>query len=150
MGTLLGIAVRDASRAPMQILQETVITPEAGVQGDYRGHPGGRQVTVLVRESWEAACAQLGTDVPWITRRANLLVEGFDPHESTGSRLQIGSVILEVAGETTPCPRMEETHPGLQDALTPSWRGGVSCRVIEGGPIKVGDPLLVEQYEPSH
>ncbi len=149
MGTLLGIAIRDASRAPMQVVQEVVITPDDGLHGDYRGSVAHRQVTVLVRESWEAACAQLGVDLPWTLRRANLLIEGFPLADSAETHLRIGSVVLEVTGETVPCSRMEEAYPGLQNALAPSWRGGVTCRVVAGGAVKVGDPVLAEQVEPS-
>ena len=78
MGKVLQIAIREASRAPMQILDVAQMTTEKGVVGDFRGTVLGRQVTVVVREAWEAACADLGMDVDWTTRRANVLVEGLD------------------------------------------------------------------------
>ena len=33
---------------------------------------------------------------------------------------------------------------GLQDALAPEWRGGVTCTVVQGGAIKIGDSVRVE------
>lgn len=145
MGKLLNIAVRDASRAPMQSLQDAEITVSSGVAHDYRGTRENRQVTVLVREAWEAACADLGEDLPWTTRRANLLIEGVDLQESAGSHLCVGPVRLQITGETLPCSRMDEARQGLQAALAPAWRAGVTCRVLEGGTVRIGDPVRIEQ-----
>lgn len=142
-GRLLGIATRAKSRAPMVETAQTEITTAAGVAGDFRGKPGKRQVTVLSQEAWARACAALGRELPWTTRRANLLVEGVHLCETAGAVIQIGDVTLQVTGETDPCERMDEASPGLLDALTPDWRGGVCCRVLTGGAIRVGDAVTL-------
>ncbi|MGA1196472.1 MAG: MOSC domain-containing protein [Candidatus Latescibacterota bacterium] len=144
MGKVLQIAIREASRAPMQVLDVAEVTKDKGVVGDFRGAVPKRQVTVVVREAWEAACRELGLDVDWTTRRANVLVEGLDLSETTGKQLHVGSVVLQITGETTPCPRMEEAQAGLQDALTPDWRAGVTCVVQTAGKIRVGDVVRLE------
>lgn len=138
-GRLLGIAVRAKSRAPMQELARAEVTPEAGVADDFRGKSRKRQVTVLAREAWQVACAEAGATLPWTTRRANLLVEGLDLERTVGRRLRIGPVLLEVTAETDPCVRMDDAQAGLRQALEPAWRGGASCRVLEGGAIAPGD-----------
>jgi MOSC domain-containing protein YiiM len=84
---------------------------------------------------------ELDAELPWTTRRANLLVEGIPLAHTEGRRLQIGGLLLEITGECDPCQRMDQAKPGLQDALTPDWRGGVLCRVLEGAEIKVGDAV---------
>ena len=60
-GRLIGIAVRAAHRAPMQTRNARSLSVGGGVEGDYKGakHPR-RGVTVLAREDWEAALAELG------------------------------------------------------------------------------------------
>ena len=143
MGSLLGIASAPVKRGPLTPLTDAVVDVGAGVLGDARGTRAGRQVTVLFRESWDAACGELGAELPWTTRRANLLVEGVEvPRE--GQHLIIGSVVLEVTQETQPCQLMEAAHQGLRAALTPEWRGGVCCRVVKGGTIRIGDSVEVE------
>ena len=80
--------------------------------------------------------------LPWIVRRANLLVEGVPtPHE--GGHLVIGDLTLEVTEETRPCQVMEAAHSGLRAALKPAWRGGVCCRVVRSGRIRIGDEVRV-------
>lgn len=128
----------------MQLFAFRDISIESGLEGDCRGarnrKNGGRQVTVLSEEQWQDACRDLGMQLPWQTRRANLCVKGlrFGP-ENVGMRLAIDMyVVLEITGETTPCSRMEEAHRGLEAVLAKNWRGGVTCRVITEGAIMVG------------
>lgn len=142
-GRLIGIARKSARRAPMQELSTGLITPQAGLEGDHRGAKyRTRQITVLAREDWEATLAEVGSDLPWTARRANLLVEGI-VLPRTGGILRIGPVRLEVTAQTYPCARMEEASEGLMPALAKDWRGGVTCRVLEGGHIAVADAVEV-------
>ena len=138
-GRVCGLARRAATRAPMELLEQTTVTVEEGVDGDARGRLRGRQVTVLCQESWDAACRDLGQEVAWTTRRANILIEGLDLANSTGKTLAIGEATLAITGETDPCERMDQQAAGLTAALTPDWRGGVTCAVIQAGAVKVGD-----------
>jgi MOSC domain-containing protein YiiM len=139
MGRLIGIATRTATKIPMRERDDAAVTLERGVADDLRGKPGKRQVTVLGREAWERACAQVGSELAWTLRRANLFVEGLELEQSAGRRLQIGTAVLAVTCETDPCFVMDKQHPGLRAALTPNWRGGASCRVEASGHIRVGD-----------
>jgi MOSC domain-containing protein YiiM len=143
MGRLAGIARRDKKRAPMETLESAEIDTESGVAADFRGKPGNRQVTVLSATAWRAACADLQRDIPWTTRRANLLVDDLELPKKAGAELHIGSVCLRITGEVDPCSRMDEQCPGLTDALKPDWRGGVSCTVLQGGFVSVGDAVTV-------
>lgn len=143
MGRLTGIARREAKRAPMETLERAGISKETGVANDWRGKPGGRQVTVISAASWADACRELGAEIPWTTRRANLLVEGVDLPHTTGAVLEIGAVKLLVTGEVDPCSRMDEQYPGLTDALKPDWRGGVSCSVLAEGFVSIGDEVTL-------
>src|SRR5262249_29685897 len=94
-------------------------------------------------QQWEATCKELGTDLSWTTRRANLCISGleFEPRD-VGAIIYIGSnVSLEITGETDPCKRMDEAYQGLRAALKPNWRGGVTCRVIRAGTIQVNNQV---------
>lgn len=143
MGKVLGIARRAAKRAPMETLQVAIISGDSGVAGDSRGRPGDRQVTLLSSEDWQAACADADSDLPWTARRANILVGGVELPRVAGAIIEIGDVRLEVTMETAPCSRMDEQHDGLRHALARAWRGGVCCRVIEGGEVRVGSTVRI-------
>ena len=148
-GRLIGIAHRPAHRAPMQTVDSALVETNGGVEGDHKGRKFPRRgVTLLAREAWEAALAELAKtgnvdDLPWTARRANLLIEGVELPRALGGIVQIGPVVLEITYPTTPCKRMDEAREGLMRALYPEWRGGVTCRVLEGGRVSVGDSVAV-------
>jgi MOSC domain-containing protein YiiM len=140
---LIGIARRDKPRAPMEMLPRVRVTTSTGIEGDCRGVIQDRNVTLIFREDWEAACRDLQRDLPWVTRRANLLVEGLTGFKRVGAQLKVGSVLLEVAEENPPCRVMDILAEGLGAALQPDWRGGVACRVLRDGMIALGDSVAV-------
>lgn len=141
MGRLAGIARREKKRAPMETLENAIISEQTGVADDFRGKPGNRQVTLLSTRAWQATCAELGQEIPWTTRRSNLLIADLDLPVSAGQIIVIGEVRLRITMELDPCSRMEEQVPGLKMALQPDWRGGVACTVEQGGEVAIGDPV---------
>lgn len=142
-GKLIGIARAVELRAPLEEISQANITVESGIDGDARGRKPDRQVTVLFRESWQEACRELGAELPWVTRRANLLIEGVPAPQRAGGKIRIGDVTLAIMLETDPCYLMEKAHAGLKAALTPNWRGGVCCSVVSGGSVRVGDTVSI-------
>lgn len=142
-GTLTGIARKSKRRAPVETLKQADISTDKGVAGDSRGRFTDRAVTVLAKEGWTAAMADLGLppDTDWTLRRANLLTEGIELPRAPGGVIRVGNVLLEVTGELNPCSRMEEQQSGLLKALSSDWRGGVACRVLKEGAIKSGDSV---------
>ncbi len=138
---VIDLAVRPAKGATPERVLELSCDPESGVIGDH-GSSRRRQITLLSMEQWQAACEQVGHEVAWTTRRANLLVSGdtFSPQHD-GRRLQIGEVEIRIHGELVPCQQMEDQQPGLMASLQPDWRGGVYGEIVAAGTIRPGDTL---------
>jgi MOSC domain-containing protein YiiM len=141
MAKLLGIAIKPQGETVMHELSEVPLSCERGVEGDCRGKPGKRQVTLLSLADWQAACNELGIERHWTDRRANLLVDALQLENTVGQHVHIGDAVLEITGETDPCHRMENLHPGLFKALAKQWRGGVTCLVVEGGVLALGQEV---------
>jgi MOSC domain-containing protein YiiM len=142
MSSIRAIAIRDRPGAAMQTIDNAKISVANGIQGDFRGSQAGRQITVLGEISWRQACAEVDADLPWTTRRANLLVDDIEFDASwVGKILRIGEAELVITRETDPCSLMDAEHPGLKAALLPAWRGGVCCKVVKPGEIKIGDQI---------
>ncbi|HLX36816.1 MAG TPA: MOSC domain-containing protein [Candidatus Binataceae bacterium] len=142
-GEIVAIARHIRQRAPIEELDSVRITLESGVEGDCHGDPGPSQVTLVSEEAWRDAIADLGITLPWTLRRANVLVRGVDLFNTSGLRLHLGDVVLEITGENDPCWLMDKQHRGLRKALTPRWRAGVACRVIKSGIVEVGDRVSI-------
>lgn len=127
----------------MAIVDALTVLAGGGVEGD--GRPAGkRELTLLSREGWREACRELGADLPWHYRRANVLIEGIDLAAAIGRTIVIGPVRLFVHGETRPCQLMEQQHAGLLNALRPNCRAGVHGQVLGGGIVRIGDSVTLE------
>jgi len=141
MGNVIGIARREKLRAEMEAIDSVYVDEKTGLSGDIRGTALKRQVTLLSAKAWSEVCRELEADLPWTTRRANILIENIDFHQDTDYKIQIGEVLLLVTRQTDPCSRMDEQYNGLTNALMSNWRGGVCCSVIRGGDISLGDEV---------
>ena len=143
--TLEAIAYKTAKRGIMKPTFCANVTVERGVENDIFGRPGKRQVTVMSQQQWQLACEQIKADLDWLTRRVNLLISGYQfSMADVGKVISIGTDLqLQITGETDPCKKMEMAHPGLEQALLPDWRGGVTCRVIQAGLIQPDDLVTV-------
>jgi len=142
MSSIRAIAIKNRSRVAMQVIDSAQITVANGILGDFRGTQQGRQITILSESAWRKACAEVDSDLPWTTRRANLLVDEVEFDASyVGKTVRIGDVELMVTRQTDPCSLMDAQHQGLTAALTPDWRGGICCNVVKPGEIKVGDQI---------
>ena len=142
MSSVKAIAIKHRPRAAMQTIDTARVAVDSGIAGDFRGSQRDRQITILSEAAWQKACGELDADLPWTFRRANLLIDGVEFDQSfVGRTLRIGEVELEVTEETDPCSRMDAQHAGLTAALTPDWRGGVCCKVLSPGEIRIGDAV---------
>ena len=141
-GKIVGIAVRTEKLGAMREIQSAEATLGGGITADIPVKPQ-RGITLLSREQWADTVRELSTDLPWHTRRANVLVEGLRLSDLVGLTLRLGSVELHIHGELEPCALMDSYYDGLQAALAPDMRGGVHGQVIQAGAFAVGDPITV-------
>lgn len=140
-GRVESIGLRPGRREPVQEVQETYARPGTGLDGDrYRGTPDSkRQVTLIQAEHLAAVASMLGKESvdPALVRR-NLVVRGINLQALKGRPFRVGGAVLELTGDCHPCSRMEETlGPGGYNALR--GHGGITARVVQEGPIRVGD-----------
>ncbi len=139
-GTVLALALRPQKGGAMALAERITLTPENGVMGDH-GTSQRRQVTLLDEAAWQTACSEIGAELDWTVRRANILVKGLDLPSLINQKVHIGSALIEVIGEVTPCHLMDEVHQGLEAALEPDFRGGVYAQVTTEGVVTIGDPI---------
>ena len=149
-GRLAGIARHGRKYGPIEILAAVRADLAGGVTGDYpsavasRKTSRKRQVSLIERESWEVALAEVGASLDWQQSRRNFLFDGLRLPRAVGTRLQIGStLVIEITDECTPCHRMDALRPGLFDTTKADWRGGFVARIEQGGEVSLGDEIRI-------
>ncbi|MDA7980291.1 MAG: MOSC domain-containing protein [Pirellulales bacterium] len=143
IGTIEAIAIRTAKEGPMQLIQHATVAVDGGIEGDLPTSPR-RGITFISAEQWDETMQELNVDLPWHTRRANILVRGLKLTETFDCTLEIGDVRICVEGETNPCELMDRLQSGLMDALKPEVRGGVHGQVLKAGTFAVGDAIKAQ------
>ena len=119
----------------MEELEFANLLKDRGVEGCAHNRPGGnRQILLVDRETLDAM--QLA---PGIIRE-NITTEGIDINGlPAGQRLRVGVAVLEVRAVCTPCDQLEKIRPGLRREIY--GRRGTLCKVVEGGLVRLGDPI---------
>jgi MOSC domain-containing protein YiiM len=143
-GKLEAIWIKRARRGKMDPVQSAELLAGKGIAGN-ANQGGRRQVTIIEREVWADRTAAVGAVLDPSTRRANLMISGLSLKKTRGRTLRIGACVLEIAGETKPCERMEEAAPGLRQSMYVDWGGGAFAMVVKGGTIKVGDDVAFDE-----
>jgi MOSC domain-containing protein YiiM len=145
MGKLEAIWIKRVRRGRMDPAVSAVLVAGKGMVGN-ANQGGRRQITIIEQEVWSERTASVGARLDPSARRANLMISGLSLLKARGKTLRIGQCVLEIAGETKPCERMEEAATGLRAAMYPDWGGGAFAMVVKGGTISVGDD--VEFFDP--
>jgi MOSC domain-containing protein YiiM len=143
-GRVEAIIVRGSPRDAARSIAATTAIAGIGLADDRLGQRGEaelstRQVT-LIQQEHLAVIAQLARVEPIdpIGLRRNLVISGINLLALKNAKLQVGQAVLQIVGPCQPCSRMEETiGPGGYAAMR--GHGGMTARVLEGGPINVGD-----------
>jgi MOSC domain-containing protein YiiM len=147
-GRVETVIVRGSPHEPARRVAATVALAGIGLADDRLGQRGEaelatRQVTLIQAEHL-AVIAQLARvgSVDAVGLRRNLVISGINLLALKTARLHVGDALLEIVGPCQPCSRMEETiGPGGYAAMR--GHGGMTARVLAGGPIRVGDSVRV-------
>jgi MOSC domain-containing protein YiiM len=136
------LRIAPGRRLPMKALDAVEVETGRGIVGDRYHGARHRHVSVQSAERLAEAEAELGVPVlPEGTRR-NVTVSHGEIPTTPGARLRIGDVELEVVRVAAPCRILDdEITRGAAAALR--RRAGSVCRVLQGGTIRVGDPVLL-------
>ncbi len=156
-GRLDAILLRPARRLPAVAVGSADAVAGRGLAGDHTAerHGGLRQVTLIQAEHLPVIAAFTGRAVEAGALRRNLVISGLNLLAARGlfddmpMRLHIGdSVVLEATGDCAPCSRMEYVlGPGGYNAMR--GHGGLTARVLVGGPLKPGDAVRVLRADQS-
>jgi MOSC domain-containing protein YiiM len=152
-GTVASLHLHPATPGePLAAVDSIETEPGAGIVGEPRyyrrrgrdGRPSRRQLSLIEREQIDRHAETLGLGQIDAGRvRANIETSGIALVPLVGRRVRVGRALLHIYEPRTPCRQMDEICQGLR-SLMENDRQGVMAEIIEGGPIRVGDPIIVE------
>ena len=150
-GKLLAIAIARQAKGSMENVDAIEAVAEQGLVGDrygagigaaqFQGHrKPENEVTLIAREAIEAANDEFNMTITHLDTRRNLFTEGVPLKNLVTKTFRVGPVLLRGLELCEPCGYLERrTYPGIKAAL--AHRGGLRCCVVEGGQLRIGDPV---------
>lgn len=148
MGTVKHIFVAAERGSPMLSLAEVEAITDVGLQGDRYVQAQNRrsadyQLTLIEAENIEAFARASGLPLELHEPRRNLVTVGVRLNELCGRRFSVGTVGLEALELCEPCGTFaRRTHPQVVRFF--AHRGGLRCRIVRGGIIRLGDEVAGE------
>ena len=143
-GELTWTGVRPERKAVMHELTSAMAHQDLGLEGDHRlkKTPGsGRQVTLISQEYIDMISHYLGGKAVYPnTLRRNLVVKNINLSALRYQQFQIGDAVFEAGALCHPCQRMEAAL-GKGGIAAMMGHGGLCCKVIKTGEIKIGDAV---------
>jgi MOSC domain-containing protein YiiM len=141
-GRVVWIGLRSERKAPPHVVAAATLVAGRGVAGDHYDsrRNGPRQVTLIAEEDIAAIASFVGRRVEPVELRRNIVVGGVNLNALKDRRFRVGGALLEYSGPCEPCGRIEANlGPGGFNAAR--GRGGITARILEGGEVRVGDPV---------
>ncbi len=142
MAKLVAVCTSEKKGMRKKNVEEANLKTNFGIEGDAHGGDWHRQVSLLALESIKKM-QDMGLDVGPGDFAENLTTEGIDLVSlPLGTKLKIGENSL---GEVTQIGKECHTRCAIYyqagDCVMP--KEGIFIRVLEGGPIRVGDSIEV-------
>ncbi len=150
MAEVVSIHIVRRQNATAESCNLVTVRTNFGIEGDYRSRKYQiGQITLIETEVMERVSQELGYEIPDGTSRRQVMVKGISLNKLIGQNLRLGSVLVRVEDKCNPCNNMEtKIGPGAKEAM--NGKGGIRCRIIEGGKLRVGDTITVENSNCSY
>ncbi len=152
-GRVVSIHIAPKASAPTVSVPRVRAVAGRGLEGDryFRGagtysEPAGsdRELTFIELEAIEAFREEYASDIAPGDARRNIVTEGVSLNDLVGVGFRVGRVLVRGVRLCEPCRHLA----GLTDAnVLPGLvhRGGLRAQILEGGIVRVGDPIAVEE-----
>ncbi len=139
-GTILAVCVSEKKGVQKQPVEQTVLRPNHGIEGDAHAGPWHRQVSLLSYEKVLEFQAQ-GAKVGHGSFGENLVVSGIDFKSlPLGTLFQTGTIQMRLTQIGKECHSHCAIYQQMGRCIMP--QEGVFAEVLTGGTIRPGDSLI--------
>jgi len=147
-GVVVSVNISPAKGMRKRPAGSGTLLEEIGLEGDGHAGFGHRQVSLLAVESIAKMKAR-GLDVGPGDFAENVTTSGIDLVSlPIGTRLQLGEALLEVSQIGKVCHSRCAIFEQAGDCVMP--REGIFARILVGGNVRTGDPVVIERRGLEH
>lgn len=141
---VIGINISDKKGVVKTPIEEGEFVEAHGLQDDAHAGAWHRQVSLLAIESYERMRKEDGELFAQGSFAENLTTEGIVLYElPVGTQLEIGETLHEVTQIGKECHTGCQIRKLVGDCVMP--REGIFTRVLRGGTIRIGDPIVIRE-----
>lgn len=143
--SVLAILTAPKKSAPIESRSEVAAVPGKGLEGDRYFRAEGwdevkREITLVEMEAIEAANRDYDLDLTPEDMRRQIVTRGVALNHLVGREFAIGDVRCRGVKLNEPCNHLRKLadKPLIKPMI---HRGGLRAQILEGGTIRVGDPI---------
>jgi len=145
-GKVESIHIASAATEPVRALDQVVLTPGVGVEGDryalkqgtfYKPEPDF-ELTLIEAEAIEALRRDYDVELTAGDARRNIVTRGVPLNHLVGREFVIGEVRIKGIRLCEPCDHLQQVT-GKQLIKGLRHRGGLRAQILTGGTIRIGD-----------
>ncbi len=145
-GTILHVCLSERKGTVKKAVESATLRADFGLEGDAHGGDWHRQVSLLDEADIDYMRGK-GLQLEAGAFGENLVVRGLDLDSlGIGTLLQAGSAELELTQIGKVCHHRCAIYYRAGDCIMP--RAGLFCRVLRGGEVRPGTPLVVTREIP--
>ncbi len=138
VGKILGLFI-SSGQSSKRVEQEKIQLDEKGIVGDkFYDKDQTRSILITSKESYDLALSH-DIQMPFGSLGENLLIDYNPYHLGSGTRVQIGEVVLKISQNCTICNHLSSVDKKLPKLLKDDR--GIFAEVIQPGIITKGDTL---------
>lgn len=148
LGRVVAVSISTRKGVKKKNVDRGLLVVQHGLEGDAHAGKWHRQISLLARESIDKIRAK-GLDVVPGDFAENITTEGY-PIEKlpVGTRLHLGAqALVEVTQIGKVCHNRCDIFHQVGDCVMP--REGIFARILKGGPIQAGDPIVRLDEDPA-
>ena len=143
-GSVVTVNISAAKGERKKPVDEVVLLPEHGIEGDAHAGPWHRQVSLLAQESIDKMVAK-GLSVGPGDFAENVTTTGIDVAAlPIGTKLELGEALVEVTQIGKECHTRCAIYYQAGDCVMP--REGIFVRVLSGGRVAPGDRVAAVEW----
>tara|TARA_B100000579_G_C22572788_1_gene729712 strand:+ start:364 stop:807 length:444 start_codon:yes stop_codon:yes gene_type:complete len=146
MGKIIQIGIAKLKHDPIDIVKLIQVVEGKGVKGDRKFQENNledQQLTLIESENIDYYNKKYNSNFSYLDFRRNLITENIKLNDLIGKILLIGQIKVKGIDLCRPCKELEKKLGATNYLKEFLRRGGLRCKILTSGLIKVGDKISI-------